>query len=74
MHTFRADGTIMLPVGCRPPRFGDPDDDSDDDPDDDERFLELSTFDEDRTSAAAARARVALLTVRPPSHADRRNT
>ncbi|MEL6892845.1 MAG: HNH endonuclease signature motif containing protein, partial [Actinomycetota bacterium] len=30
MYTFRPDGTIMLPVGCRPPRF-DPDGDDPDD-------------------------------------------
>ena len=55
MHTFRDDGTIMLPVGCRPPRF--------DDADEDDQRLDLDelTPEEDRTLVEAARARLALI-------------
>jgi len=57
MYTFRADGTIMLPVGCRPPRF--------DDADEDDQRLDLDdlTPEQEQTLTEAARARVALLGV-----------
>jgi hypothetical protein len=53
-HTFRPDGTIMLPVGCRQPKF-EPDDDADDE-------LDTGTsVDEERIMIEAARHRAALL-------------
>jgi len=61
MHTFRADGTIMLPVGCRPPRF--------DDADEDDQRLDLDdvTPEQEQALAEAARARLALLGITSPA-------
>ena len=61
MHTFRSDGTIMLPVGCRPPRF--------DDADEDEQRLDLDdvTPEQEQALAEAARARLALLGITSPA-------
>ncbi len=59
LFTFRPDGTIMLQVGCRPPRFDEPDDDADLDDSDDEP--EFSPEDE-RRLAETIRHRVAMLT------------
>lgn len=51
-HTLRPDGTVLLPVGCRPPRFEpDDDDDIDDDP---------ITPEEEQAMIDAARARLML--------------
>lgn len=41
-YTIRTDGTIMLPVGTRPPTFPDNDDDNDDDPADIEHLIDLA--------------------------------
>lgn len=61
MYTIRPDGTIILPVGCRPPIF-DPDPDDDDDDDHDPDAPELTAA-EQQTLVAAARNRVALLSL-----------
>ena len=59
MYTFRADGTFMLPVGCRPPQF--------DDADEDDQRLDLDdgTPEQEQTLPEAARARAALLGIVP---------
>ncbi len=60
LFTFRPDGTIIVPVGCRPPRFDEPDDESDLDGLDDEPEPELSPEDE-RRLVETIRHRAALL-------------
>ncbi|MFN3254909.1 MAG: HNH endonuclease [Ilumatobacter sp.] len=54
ISTFSPNGTIMLPVGCRPPRFDHPDDP--DDPDDLDSLPDAEHF-----LVEAARYRVAVL-------------
>jgi hypothetical protein len=59
IYTFRPDGTIMLPVGCRPPPFDDPYPDSE--PDDDPGIVDPDPDVE--LMNAAARNRAALLSL-----------
>lgn len=50
-YTIRADGTIILPVGARTPRFGDPDDR----PDTPDEIKEMTNLARERLRAACAR-------------------
>lgn len=62
-HTFRSDGMIILPVGCRPPRF-EPDDEPDDDPRDQDDEWDEAT---ERLLNEVARHRVAMLAADQPT-------